>query len=44
MLLGETPFNTMNIIHLYNKILNDKVVFPNDFDENAKDLITKLLH
>ena len=43
MLAGYPPFYDDNPFGIYEKILAAKVVFPSHFDENAKDLIKKLL-
>lgn len=41
-----TPFNDENTYNLYEKILKDKINFPDDIyvSDEAKDLIIKLLN
>jgi len=43
MLAGYPPFYDDHPFGIYEKILEGKIVFPNHFDANAKDLIKKLL-
>ena len=43
MLAGYPPFYDDNPFGIYEKILAGKINFPTYFDENAKDLIKKLL-
>lgn len=44
MLAGYPPFFDDHPFGIYEKILACKIVFPNHFDSNAKDLIKKLLN
>lgn len=43
LLCGQPPFMDDDVNQLYQKILGGKIVFPNDFDPDARDLIQKLL-
>lgn len=39
MLNGRPPFYTEDVVELYRRIENSVLEFPQDFDENAKNLI-----
>lgn len=43
MLTGLPPFYDENTNEMYRKILQDTLVFPNDMDRDARDLLAKLL-
>lgn len=43
MMIGRSPFTDRNPMVIYRKIVNDEPEFPDNFDPNAKDLITRLL-
>ena len=43
MLFGQTPFYDENRARIFQRIPEEDPYFPNDFDENAKDFIMKLL-
>lgn len=43
MIAGYPPFYDENPFGIYQKILNGKIVFTNVFDEQSKNLISKLL-
>ena len=43
LLTGDPPFFTENINVLYQRIANDTLNFPQNFNEEAKDLIMKTM-
>ena len=43
LLMGSTPFSSVSTQALLEKITKNRVTFPKDMDEDAKDLIGKLL-
>lgn len=43
MIVGYPPFVDEDPMHIYQKILSGKIVFPKLFDKNAKALVKKLL-
>lgn len=42
LMYGRTPFVDENPKKMMDKILEDKILFPKDFDPEAKNLIRKL--
>ena len=42
LLYGRPPFMAANPYEIFQKVLNDKLLFPRDFDKDAKSLIKKL--
>ncbi|OMJ86935.1 hypothetical protein SteCoe_11402 [Stentor coeruleus] len=43
LLVGMTPFRSLNTTGIFDKILKKQPDFPPNFDEDAKDLVCKLL-
>ena len=42
MLAGLPPFYDENVNKMYNKILQDELVFPDNISPDAKDLLSKV--
>ena len=43
MISGKFPFHALSEYLMWQKVKNLEYTFPDDFDENARDLVEKLL-